>query len=490
MWRGRRSRPISPTTSRDISHADTAQGSRSTGEAPTPGTGPGRRGRSSSRCSKRKRSPTRTSPISTGSDRRPAAGAPIPSGSFRATSGCACPVPIARSTGTRWACRSPGTSRTRVSRGRGCGGRARRSSSTGSRSSRDATSRSTPSSRDRRFRCAACLAREGQRICDLVRDTTAARYREFYTFTYADPSSVLVGAAGARARDLPPGRPSRAAPPAPIGLRRLLRQERRPRRLHRGARLLRAARDRLQHLLRVPGRGVRLDLRPRPEAPPRRPRRDVLFDRPVPARVRERGGDRVGRLLVLSEARLSADRRRGRRARRARRAADEGGSGVPVVEEDARRPRHAQPPVRGAGDVARGTGTGSTSATSGLAVSRRMAREFGGDAERLRASCERRVAGLLGVRERGLSALERKAFADFALVLDVIPDLARWTKAEREGARRDRPRQGGPFGAPVPPAPAAARPAAPGPDRARIAPLFGSLTPPCNRLVTLCAGSR
>ena len=33
--------------------------------------------------------------------------------------------------------------------------------------------------------------RDGERVCDLMREATAARYREFYTFTYADPSSVV-----------------------------------------------------------------------------------------------------------------------------------------------------------------------------------------------------------------------------------------------------------------------------------------------------------
>ncbi len=33
--------------------------------------------------------------------------------------------------------------------------------------------------------------RDGKRICDRMREATAARYREFYTFTYADPGTVL-----------------------------------------------------------------------------------------------------------------------------------------------------------------------------------------------------------------------------------------------------------------------------------------------------------
>jgi hypothetical protein len=37
---------------------------------------------------------------------------------------------------------------------------------------------------------------EGERVCDLVREATAARYREFYTFTYADPATVLAARPG------------------------------------------------------------------------------------------------------------------------------------------------------------------------------------------------------------------------------------------------------------------------------------------------------
>ena len=38
--------------------------------------------------------------------------------------------------------------------------------------------------------------REGQRLCDLAREATTARYREFYTFTYADPASVIAARPG------------------------------------------------------------------------------------------------------------------------------------------------------------------------------------------------------------------------------------------------------------------------------------------------------
>jgi hypothetical protein len=67
-----------------------------------------------------------------------------------------------------------------------------------------------------------------------------------------------------------------------------------------------------------------------------------------------------------------------------------------------------------------------------LAVVRRMAREFGGDAARIRSASQKRVAKALGAAARRWSADERQAFADFAPVLDLIPDLPRWPRGERD----------------------------------------------------------
>jgi hypothetical protein len=66
-----------------------------------------------------------------------------------------------------------------------------------------------------------------------------------------------------------------------------------------------------------------------------------------------------------------------------------------------------------------------------LAVVRRMGREFGGDAERIRSASQMRVAKALGAPARRWSADERHVFADLAPVLDLIPDLPRWPKGER-----------------------------------------------------------
>ena len=67
-----------------------------------------------------------------------------------------------------------------------------------------------------------------------------------------------------------------------------------------------------------------------------------------------------------------------------------------------------------------------------LAVTRRMIREFRGDAENIRRACETNVARALGIHPRRWNAAEREAFAGFALPLDLIPGLSRWTREEKQ----------------------------------------------------------
>jgi hypothetical protein len=70
----------------------------------------------------------------------------------------------------------------------------------------------------------------------------------------------------------------------------------------------------------------------------------------------------------------------------------------------------------------------------GLAIGRRMASRAGGDAEKLRRTSMERAARALDVRVEDWKDRERRAFADFALVLEMIPDLARWTEDEKRNA--------------------------------------------------------
>ncbi len=67
----------------------------------------------------------------------------------------------------------------------------------------------------------------------------------------------------------------------------------------------------------------------------------------------------------------------------------------------------------------------------GLAVNRRMARQFGGDAERIRGASTSSVARKLSVNPSRWKVGERKSFESYALVLDLIPDLARWSPQEK-----------------------------------------------------------
>lgn len=67
----------------------------------------------------------------------------------------------------------------------------------------------------------------------------------------------------------------------------------------------------------------------------------------------------------------------------------------------------------------------------GLAVQRRMAKSFGGDAGRMRRAASQRVARILGLKTEELKQSEQQAFENLSLVLSLIPDLSGWTKDER-----------------------------------------------------------
>ncbi len=68
----------------------------------------------------------------------------------------------------------------------------------------------------------------------------------------------------------------------------------------------------------------------------------------------------------------------------------------------------------------------------GLGVNRRMARDFAGDAGRMRDQSRRELERSLAVSTSRWTPLERAAFDNFALVLDEGPGLRAWTRAERQ----------------------------------------------------------
>lgn len=72
----------------------------------------------------------------------------------------------------------------------------------------------------------------------------------------------------------------------------------------------------------------------------------------------------------------------------------------------------------------------------GLAVGRRMAERFDGDAARMRRASVSAVEHALGVKTAGWKRLERQAFENLALLLALIPNLSLWTKDEKDAVVR------------------------------------------------------
>jgi hypothetical protein len=68
----------------------------------------------------------------------------------------------------------------------------------------------------------------------------------------------------------------------------------------------------------------------------------------------------------------------------------------------------------------------------GLRANALMAREFGGNARRMRATKAHAVARILGADESSWSALERTSLENFAVALAPVRDLSSWTRAERD----------------------------------------------------------
>lgn len=67
----------------------------------------------------------------------------------------------------------------------------------------------------------------------------------------------------------------------------------------------------------------------------------------------------------------------------------------------------------------------------GLRVNRHMAREFGGDASRMRVHAVRALERTLGVSTSSWTPLEKVAFENFALILAEVTDLREWMREEK-----------------------------------------------------------
>jgi hypothetical protein len=274
--------------------------------------------------------------------------------------------------------------------------------------------------------------REGERICALVRDATAARYREFYTFTYADPATVLSARPGRGLEiflmGVDPGRrlPLRSAyggffvkNGVPVGyIEGLAFCER----LEIGFNVYYAFRE--GESAWIYAQVLKLH-------------REALGVTSFSIDPYQLGFENAE---AIDSGAFWFYRKLGFRPTDAGVAAK--------VEREERRMKE-DPAYRSSNRTLEslvthnllyevpGTAEGDWDRfhvrNIGLAVNRRMAREFGGDAEALRSASERRVAAILRVRPRGMSPLERKAFAEYAPVLAAVPDLPRWTKGELRG---------------------------------------------------------
>ena len=72
----------------------------------------------------------------------------------------------------------------------------------------------------------------------------------------------------------------------------------------------------------------------------------------------------------------------------------------------------------------------------GLAVQRRMAQRFAGDAEKIRTESVRTLSHLLGLSKGKVEGAELAILSDFAVMLSLVDEVKRWNGAEKELLRR------------------------------------------------------
>ncbi|MFL6390198.1 MAG: hypothetical protein ACJ71U_22175 [Terriglobales bacterium] len=71
----------------------------------------------------------------------------------------------------------------------------------------------------------------------------------------------------------------------------------------------------------------------------------------------------------------------------------------------------------------------------GLAVQKRMARDFDGDAQSMRKAAVERLDRIIKVDSQKLKPQAQAVFADFAAVLSLVPDLDRWSSKDKDTLR-------------------------------------------------------
>jgi hypothetical protein len=121
-------------------------------------------------------------------------------------------------------------------------------------------------------------------------------------------------------------------------------------------------------------------------------------------------------------------------------------AGSPVEERPFRGRVNALSQGKGFSPRGDGSGPWDTFSTRNLAlrVNRRMARDFGGDAEKIRAASIAQVTRALNIKHSRWNWAERQALANWSLVLALIPNLSRWSPQEKQNAAQIIRAQAGP----------------------------------------------
>ena len=121
-------------------------------------------------------------------------------------------------------------------------------------------------------------------------------------------------------------------------------------------------------------------------------------------------------------------------------------AGIPVEERPFKGRLNAVSKGKGFSPRGDKSGLWDTFSTRNLAlrVNRHMAREFAGDAERIRAASVAAVSRALSINPSRWNPAEREALDNWSLVLALIPNLSRWSRQEKQAAAQIIRAQAGP----------------------------------------------